>query len=92
MLQLKIAIRIGPITCVSLLQYNSQQLISQYVDGTLFPLRAEEASVDNQTGILHNFGLDSGLEINWYKNVVYWCGRINPTGLGGEISMEVGSK
>lgn len=92
MLQFKNAIRSGPITCVPLLQYNSQQLISQYVDDTSFPLRAEEASVYNLVGILHNFGLDYGLEINWHKNVVYCCGQITPTRLGGELSLEVGCK
>lgn len=36
---------------------------------------AEEASVDNLVAILRSFGLAFDLEINWHKNMVYWCGQ-----------------
>ena len=63
---------------ISLPQCNPQQIISQYVDDTLFTVRAEEFSVDNVVRILHNFGPASGLEIDWHKNMPYWCGGGTP--------------
>lgn len=32
-------------------------------------------SVDSLMGILHKFGVASGLEINWHRNIAYWWGR-----------------
>lgn len=40
-----------------------QQIISQYVEGTSFIMRAEESSVDNLAEILNNFGLASSLKM-----------------------------
>ena len=58
---------------ITLQQGNSQHVISQYVDDTSFTVKAEETNLDYLVGILHKFGTTSGLEINWHKNVVYWC-------------------
>lgn len=41
-------------------------------------MKANESSVNNLVGIMHMFGLASGLEINWTKSVAYWCGRDTP--------------
>lgn len=41
-------------------------------------MRAEEFSMDNLVGILHNVGLTYGLEINWHKNVAYCCNGGTP--------------
>lgn len=43
-------------------------------------VKADESSVDNLVGILHNFGLASRLENNWIKSIAYWCGCITPHG------------
>lgn len=41
-------------------------------------MRADETYVDNIVGILHNFGLAYGLEINWHKSIAYWYGQGTP--------------
>lgn len=54
---------------------NFKQIISHYVDDVSFTMRVEEASLDNLNAILPNFGFASILEINWHKNMPYWCGQ-----------------
>lgn len=76
----KNTVRIWHIEGVSFYQRNIQQIISQYIDNTLFTVRTKETSVDNLVRILHKFGIAFGLEVNWHKNVAYWCGRGTPTG------------
>lgn len=67
----KNAARIAMIKGIFLPQF-TQQIISQYVDNTSFPIRVEEVGVDNMVEILHKFGLASSLEINWHKSMAYW--------------------
>lgn len=59
-------------------QCNFQQTIIQYVNGTSFTMRMDESSVDTLVGILHKSGWAYGLEMNWHKNVAYWCGQGTP--------------
>ena len=63
---------------ISLLHYNTQEIISQYADNTPFAMKADESSVDKLVGIMHKFGLAYGLEINWTMSVAYWCDRGTP--------------
>jgi hypothetical protein len=63
---------------ITLPQDNSQQIISQYADDTSFTVKVEETSVDHIVGIFHKFGNASAFEVNWHKNVAYWCSRGRP--------------
>ena len=49
--------RIRNIKGITLLQYNSQQIISQCFDDTSFILKVEQNNVYNLIGILHKFGI-----------------------------------
>lgn len=61
---IKNVVRIGSIKGISLPQCHFQQIINQYAYDTSLTVRAEEASVENLVGILHNFIDVSRLEIN----------------------------
>jgi hypothetical protein len=52
----------------------TQQIISQYAHDTSFTMRVEEASMDNLVVIIKSFRFAYGVEINWHKSMVYWCG------------------
>lgn len=72
------AIKTGLIKGIFFAQCNSQQIIIQYVDNTSFTMRGDKTSVGNVVKILHNFGIASGLEINWHKSVPNRYNRKNP--------------
>ena len=66
---IKNVVRIGLIKVISLLQFCSQRIISQYMDNTSLTVREEENTMDNLLEILHNFGIAFGLKIN--KSIAY---------------------
>ena len=67
--KIKHAMRLNNLKCITLPQCNFQQTISQYAFDTTFTMKVEESSVDSLVGILHKFGIASGLETNWHKSV-----------------------
>lgn len=67
----KNVVRISLINVISLLQFCSQQIISQYMDNTSLIVREEENTMDNLLEVLHNFGIAFGLEIYWHKIIAY---------------------
>lgn len=76
---IKHARRFDNLKGITIHQCNSQQIISQYANDMSFTMKVEETTVvDNLVGILHKFGIASGLEINWHKCVAYWCSQGQP--------------
>ena len=72
--RVKYAMRCDNLKEITLPQYNSHQIISQYIEDTSSMVKAEKIIVDNLVGILHKFGMVSRLKINWHKNVAYRYG------------------
>jgi hypothetical protein len=75
-----------------LCQSNSQQIISQYVDDILFTTWVEESNVNNLVRILFNLRFAYGPELIGMRVWRIGVGQRDSSGMGGEISMDVGHK
>jgi hypothetical protein len=70
-IEVKHAIKIGNLRSNTLLQGNSQQLISQYVDDTSFTVKAEETNIDYFVGIPYKCGV-----LVWLRTTIETGGKI----------------
>ena len=63
----------GTMNGIKLLGSQNQQIILQYANDISLMIATDENIVRSVINILSKFSIVLGLEINWRKNLAYWC-------------------